>query len=455
MFKELMASVAAGMLGGASAPWLPQVCTLWRTYRILARWMAPIFRAVDPQYSADNMRLSARAWLPNQASWPFLATVAVRAFRSHCFQLVKGVFMEELLQEAQRNRSGQLVDQLMMRESVKMVCAMAAVEASGSDQEYAVYFEEPYAAAAMRFYGAQRESWLAEGVSAYLVRTEDALAAEDSRCRAYGLPAATVLRVVNGCRMLLLGSSALDIVQAMPAFLRAYYMGPSSEAGGAQDLVRMYALFKGGGYEGGIEAMASVLGRFFKDLGQAAVEARKGSKGGNEGTCTCGARAGCGMCASIVSVRSRVSADVLWTFKDGHGAHEAAGAGRVLQRRSYGQSVHGARNLFILLPVWARCLRPVTSERHGDRIRHVRRQPAGFCRAYGRFVAKKKPHGYVRLRVFICLYFFCLYLQRGFVWDGHAGEEDILENVDVALGLVRYVPVRRRCLHGKAWSCKF
>lgn len=363
LFGELMASAATGMLAIAPAPLLPQVCTWWRTYCILAKWMIPIFRVVDPGYSADYMRLTARAWLLGEKSWTFLASVAARAFRSSCFQHVQNGFMEEILREAQRDRSGQLVDQMIIREAIKLarrMCSVegalflrtmadvyAAVDDSGCNQEFAVYFEEPFAAAMLNHYGALREAWLTEGVSAYLLRVEAALAAEDRRWRAYGLPAATIVRLANGCRVFFLASSALDIVRAMPAFLKAYYMHQSLEPD-TQDLSRMYALFQGGGDEGGstvcikegMEAMACALERFLKDLGQEAAVVRKQSEGK--------AMAGqlhqfAGFLRTVLLPFCRVSPDIRRTFKNGHGAHKAVGFWRVLQRHGDGQNVHGTR----------------------------------------------------------------------------------------------------------------
>lgn len=294
MFGELMASTAAAGVILSFMPVLPQVCAWWRSYRVVTQWMVPVFRGVDPGYSANYMRVTACAWLTDADRWTYLMTVAVRAFRNHLYGHVQGQFLMEVFHEAQRDRSGQQVDLVALREAVALVRTMCMVEWATSlrtmadvdavDVRYKEYidaFEEPFVAAALQYYCALIDAWLAEGVPAYMVRVEAALAAENRRCCAYGLSTATVMRVVNGCRMVFLAASrAVDIVNFMPAALKGAYAEDSSSK---QDLARMYTLFKGTGHEHavcvseGMVAMADGLARFFKDLGRDAVVARKDS----------------------------------------------------------------------------------------------------------------------------------------------------------------------------------
>jgi hypothetical protein len=292
MFEELMASAAAVRVLETFMPVLSQVCAWWRTYRIVTQWMVPVFRGVDPGYSADYMRVAARAWLADADRWMFLTTVAVRAFRKYCFLHVQQPFLLEFFQEAQRDRSGNLVDVAAMREAASLVRTMCMVQYASSlrtladvdavdvrYKEYLEVFEEPFVAETLHHYLQVLDAWLAEGIPAYLLRVETALAAEYRRCCAYGLSTDTTLRVVNACRMMFLSTSrAVDIVHAMLPALKAAYADNSSAK---QDLVRMYALFKGVGHEHavcikeGLEAMTTSLERFFKDLGRDAVVARK------------------------------------------------------------------------------------------------------------------------------------------------------------------------------------
>ena len=238
---------------------LEEVSRRWQTHRLVTKWFTPVYRGVDPAYSAQFLHKQAFLWQEpffatdtEAGVWraanvpPYLTSVSMRAFRTHFFDAVKGGIMDTIQQLADGDRRGELVDRDTLRQATQMMLVMgicqqpgmshmrdgaaveAAITANGtkSNPEYVADFEDPFVARTLDFYGVLCTAWLAEPVSVYLRNVRKALEKEDARCRAY-VYAFTRTRVLRECRLLLLEDRVRDIVghadSGMLAMLRASF----------------------------------------------------------------------------------------------------------------------------------------------------------------------------------------------------------------------------------------
>jgi hypothetical protein len=264
MYAQLLSAYLAAAAATVQANFhgvllLEEVGRRWQTHRLVTKWFTPVYRGVDPGYSAQYLHKQAFLWQEpffatedDAKVWraanvpPYLTSVSMRAFRTHFFDAVKSGIMDTIQQLADGDRRGELVDRDTLRQATQMMLVMgicqqpgmghmrdaAAVEAAiiangaKSNPEYVADFEDPFVARTLEFYGVLCTEWLAAPVSAYMRNVSEALEKEDARCRAY-VYAFTRTRVLRECRTLLLEDRVRDIVgnadSGMLAMLRASF----------------------------------------------------------------------------------------------------------------------------------------------------------------------------------------------------------------------------------------
>ena len=221
------------------------------------KWLKKFFTYLDRYYVKHH-------------SLPTLAQAGLRCFRTHIYEAMKIDTTRAILGLVNDEREGQMIDKTLVKSIVEVY------ENMGNDNldAYVQDLEDSFLEATRVFYSQKREEWINDSTPEYLIKAENALAAERNRVSDYMNPSteAKVLKVVEEE---LLERVETTLLEKPTSGCRALLQNDKSE-----DLKRMFRLFQR--IENGLNPMAAIVQAFVTGMGEDVVKRRQARLDGGE-----------------------------------------------------------------------------------------------------------------------------------------------------------------------------
>ncbi|GJQ13199.1 hypothetical protein GpartN1_g4990.t1 [Galdieria partita] len=244
---------------------LKELVHRWENHKVMMRWIRKIFGYLDRFYV-------------KRAQKPTLDELGYNCFRDNVFQAVKAEARSIVLSLLEKERMGEIVDQLLIQSVVRIFVELG----NGSLKLYTEELETPYLKAVAEYCKAVSNRWAEEdSFPVYLIRVEEALEDEVRRCKTY-FTEQTEERSLLICEAELLDAHQLKLLmKEHSGFIPLLLQGRKS------DLARWYRLFSRPGVSQGIEPAAEMLRTQILQEGNDVVKAfrarlEQNDKGGGE-----------------------------------------------------------------------------------------------------------------------------------------------------------------------------
>ena len=228
---------------------LKEVVLKWQNHKLITRWLGKYFTYLDRYYTEYNEKDKLNA-------------NGLKRFFKEIYVPILAEIREAVFDRIQRERMGEAIDRVLLKEAISLYVEMVGEEGEGSLSVYTYDFEKPFVQASGEFYRREASRWVAEdSATEYLKKAEKRLKEEAARAQSYLHSDSDLIKEVEKCILAEQQKKLLEMENSgFIALLRDQRL---------QAIARAYRLFSR--IPKGLEPMAQLLHEYVMNEGKAIV----------------------------------------------------------------------------------------------------------------------------------------------------------------------------------------